>query len=356
VKECFDEYDESAEDRHRRRQLTVEAIVPAALALIHAYENAAPGMYDRTETRTLGELVEEEGYAATLEEVSAYFEESAASAGAKNFSLAKTIIPIDCSAIRDAASDALGDVFDIIGEALNHFDVDLVILSGRPARLPAITEMLADRFAVGPNQLVALHNYRPGTWFPFSATESGRISDPKTAVVVGALLCTYAQGSLEDFFYESDAIQMRSTARYLGFLGTEGKMTNQNVLFEPPAGRRQLDSEKDVEHYGSRPIGSRQLPFERWVTAPLYLLSFDARGTQPQLPIKVTLARTLDEVDPDDTFAKKLESEASKEQIAIVQAEDSSDAARNVKDRMVLSFRTIASETHWLDTGVLTLP
>jgi hypothetical protein len=350
VKGCFDEY-LSAEERHSRWKLTLEAIVPAALGLIHEYEKAAPGMYNRIETRSLGELVQEEGSAENLAEVSRYIEERAASAGAKDFSLARTEIPVDHTAIRDAVRDSLSDVFDVLGEALDHFDVDLLILSGRPARMPAIAEMLADRFPVSPNKIVAMHDYRPGTWFPFGATESGRISDPKTAVVVGALLCTYAQDSLEDFFYKSDEIQMRSTARYLGFLSQEGKMSKENVLFEPPP---PMEADEECEHYGPRAIGSRQLPFERWVTAPLYLLSVDTRNGQAILPAKITLTRTLDEVDPDDNFAKKLESEASKEQIAVVQAEDRQ--ARNIMSKVTLSFRTIDSEAHWLDTGILTPP
>jgi hypothetical protein len=362
AKSSFDDNvpDMTAEDKHRRRQLVTEALVPTALALVHAYETAGPGLYDRVEMRPLGELVQQEGQGTSLPEVATYFEERAAARGATNFKLAETEIPIDCQAMRDSVNLALGEVLDIMSEALNHFDVDVVILSGRPARIPAVTELLADRFPVPPNRIVPMHLYRAGTWYPFRATASGRIADPKTAVVVGALLCTYAQNQLEDFFYDNELLQMRSTIRYIGTLDNNGKLTEKNVLFEPPDDpSRPAPNEAKFSYYSIRQIGSRQLPHSRWITAPLYQLSVktgDRRDAAVRPPIHVTVARTVEEIDPDDAFAKKLEAEASKEQIKIIEAEDSSPSPRNLTSRMVLSFRTIASEAYWLDTGVLNFP
>jgi hypothetical protein len=353
--------DLTAEDKHRRRELVTEALVPAALALVHAYESAGPGLYERTDNQSLGELVSQEGRGEGLREVASYLEERAVARGATGFSLAATEIPIDCQMMRAAVNDALGEVFDILAEALDHFDVDVVILSGRPTRMPAVAELLADRFAVPPNRIIPLHRYRAGTWYPFRATENGKIADPKTAVVVGALLCTYAQGQLDDFYYDAELIQMRSTARYIGVLGNDGKLSNENVLFESPADAKGPvpSAEKRFDHWGIRQIGSRQLPLERWITAPLYHLSIktgDRNDVPVRQPVHVVVSRTVEEIDPDDKFAKKLEAEASKEQIKVIEAEDSSPSARNVTQRMVLSFRTIGSDAYWLDNGVLNFP
>jgi hypothetical protein len=363
LKSSFDDDvpDLTAEDKHRRRELVTEALVPTALALVHAYEAAGPGLYERADVQTLGELVRQEGHGKGLQEVASYLEERASGRGATNFSLAETEIPIDCQMMRAAVNDALGEVFDILAEALDHFDVDVIILSGRPARMPAVTELLTDRFPAAPNRIVPLHRYRAGTWYPFRATENGRIADPKTAVVVGALLCAYAQGQLDDFYYDAELIQMRSTAQYIGILGNDGKLSDQNVLFEAPADGTGSapDAEKRFDHWGIRQIGSRQLPLERWITAPLYQLSIktgDRNDVPIRQPIHVIVSRTVEEIDPDDKFAKKLEAEASKEQIKIVEAEDSSPSARNVTQRMVLSFRTIGSDAYWLDNGVLNFP
>ncbi len=339
----------TAEDEHRRWQITTEALVPAALALLHAYESAPPGLYDRIETRTLADLVRQEGQIRNLDRVADFIEGRARDAGARDFKLAETPVPIDCHLMRSAVNDAMGQVFDIMSETLDHFDVDALILSGRPARLPAVYELIADRFALPPSRIVPLHRYRAGNWFPFRATETGRIADPKTAVVVGALLCNYANAQLSGFYFQTEQIRMRSTAQYIGALDGDGKMKSENVWFTPGG-----DSEKPIEFYGTRLIGARQLPHERWVTAPLYQLSIDTNGGEIRQPITIDVLREIDEVDPDDTFARLLEAEASKEQIKIQSAVD--PTGRNAKQRMILNFRTIGSDAYWLDTGILRIP
>src|SRR3981189_1371479 len=65
-----------------------------------------------------------------------YVERAAAEWGAKNFKLADVDVPVDCEQIRGAVEATLGEVFDNIAEAVHHFDCDVVLLSGRPSRLP----------------------------------------------------------------------------------------------------------------------------------------------------------------------------------------------------------------------------
>lgn len=357
--------DMTAEHKHRRHRLVVEALVPVALALIHAYENAGSGIYGRSETRTFGDLAAQELRGGDLGSVVAYIEEEAERCGASGFRLAETELEIDGDAMRSAVNDELGQVFDILGEALDHFDVDVVLLSGRPSRMPAVVELLADRCSVSPNRLVPLHQYRAGTWYPFRSPGSGKIADPKTAVVVGALLCTYATGELDGFYYDTRLLQLRSTASFIGVLGDDGKLSEDNVFFRGAPGDAavprspQAEALHSFQHLGTRQIGSRQLSFPRWVTAPLYQLSVKPGGGRHgeiKQPVLVTVSRTVEEIDPDEPFAKRIVAEASKEQIKIETAIDDEGRGNDVKSRMALSFRTTGSDAYWLDSGVLHLP
>jgi hypothetical protein len=355
LRACFDS-SRTAEDEHRRWQITTEVMVPAALALLHAYESAPPGLYDRIETRTLADLVRQEGQVRNLDRVADFIERRAHDAGAKAFRLAETPVHIDCDLMRSAVNDAMGQVFDIMSETLDHFDVDVLVLSGRPARLPAVSELIADRFALPPSRIVPLHRYRAGNWFPFRATETGRIADPKTAVVVGALLCNYAHAQLSGFYFQTDRILMKSTAQYIGVLDGDGKMKSENVWFPPPPRTGELQEIEDIPFYGTRLIGSRQLPHERWVTAPLYQLSIDTTGPDlvPQ-PVRITVERKIDDPDPARPD-QLLEAEARMEQIQIKAARDAT--GKSAKERMKLTFRTIDSDAaaYWLDTGLLRIP
>ena len=117
-------------------------------------------------------------------------------------------------------------------EAINHFDCDVVLLSGRPSQLPAINQLVADALAVPPNRLIAMHRYRPGPWYPFLERNGMRIADPKTTTVVGGTVCALADRRIRNFMVYTNKLQMRSTAKYIGVLEGNGKLAEDGVLFD----------------------------------------------------------------------------------------------------------------------------
>ena len=95
-------------------------------------------------------------------------------------------------------------------------------------------------------------------------------------------------------------------------------------------------------------LGYRQIPFDRWVATPLYLLRLLDDGKIPK-PVEVELARGSS--DETEDFAS---TEAAREEIWIESA--TSAAGADVTKNMVLELNTMkGAGGYWLDTGLLTI-
>lgn len=345
--------DMSEQDKHGRQQFVSRVLRPIGLDLLAAYE-AVESEVGAAESRTVAELVAAGRLAAVPAAVAAYLGGGAARRAGVEIALDALAIPFDVAAVRDAVTAVLGDVFGNVAEALSHFDPDVVLLAGRPSRLPATVDLVVDRLAVAPDRVLPLHRYRVGSWYPFKTRDNTRISDPKTATVVGGMLCALAQRQIVNLTIDTDRLTLRSTAAVLGTMENSGRIRDEAVLFAaaPEPGQ---EPEASLRYFAPTRIGYRQLPLERWTATPLYKLTLAAEAPRPRLPVTVTLRRGA----PDDEYgfedADKLHAgEARKEELQVVQADDAD--GRNYRNLLRLALDTMAAdEGYWLDTGILTV-
>jgi hypothetical protein len=344
------------QDKHLRRQYVLRVLKPAALALLAIYETAPERHLAMIETRTIGELVAQlkDASGTFAGRIADYVEDAAVEWGAKDFHIADVEIPIDFDRIRAAVETTLGDVFDNIAEAVHHFDCDVVLLSGRPTRLPATIDLFINKLAVSPDRVIPLSDYPPGEWYPFGGSSRFPIGDPKTATVVGCMLCSLAERQITNFTLYTQRLAMHSTANYIGVIERDGKMRATNVLFNSNDADANVPKEATVDWFAPMPIGFRQLPLERWVVTPIYRIKtvdgLSAHGIER--PVTVTLERELPEelsIYESEHFAA---GEAKKEELRIVEATARNGA--NVSRSFGLVFDTLGTdEAYWLDTGIL---
>ena len=114
---------------------------------------------------------------------------------------------------------------------LHLYDCDALLLTGRPSRWHGIVDTVFAELPVPPDRILPMGEYRVGGWYPFSDA-LGRMTDPKTTVVVGAILCTLAEGQLEGFSFDPSTLRLRSTARYIGEMELSGQIKRPKVWFE----------------------------------------------------------------------------------------------------------------------------
>jgi hypothetical protein len=352
---CFgiDRVDMSELDRHLRRQCVTRVLRPAAIAVLQAAENADWAEEEQTKSLTLRDMIIAAG--STVDDPAAgrairYVDDAASKEGATSFSLLDTRVDIQLHDVRNAVAAIFGDVFDNLAEIVDHLDCDLVLFAGRPSRLPAVVELFVNKLPVAPHNVIALGNYQAGPWYPFASLRNFTISDPKTVTVTGAMLAQLAQRDIENFTVFLDRLKHRSCAQQIGLLsGTGQQLRTADVKFKfdsaRPAGFQETAT---YPYYAPVRLGYRQIPFDRWVATPLYLLRLLDDGKIPK-PVEVELARGTSD-DPDD-FTR---TEAAKEEIRIESA--TSAAGADVTKSMVLELNTMKGAAgYWLDTGLLTI-
>lgn len=77
-------------------------------------------------------------------------------------------------------------LFEVLSKLVVAFDVDLVILSGKPSELPGVRNLLAEVLPLLPSKIISVKDYQIGDWYPYQ--EGGRIYDAKTVTASGVAL------------------------------------------------------------------------------------------------------------------------------------------------------------------------
>ena len=335
---------------------------PIALRLLADAETSEPGV-DAMPVRTLDEIFAAAAHgpvrSETRQRLLQFLEAPARASGAADFALERCTFQCDLEVIRACVVAVLDAVFDNLSEALHALDCDVVLLSGRPSRLAGVVDLLVGKLGVSPDRVIPLHQYQAGAWYPFRDRDNRRIGDPKTTTAVGGMLCALAESQLTNFTMFTNRLGLRSTAKYIGELESDGRLEDTRVAFRDVDLDRKRSSSDEVatlRYYAPMRLGYRQLAVERWIATPLYRLRLrpgvDLRTLR--LPIDVTLERSPEVVADDEGPDALLLSEAIKEDFRIVSAIDQNGL--DLTNRMDLVLDTLGSEQgYWLDTGILSV-
>ncbi len=239
------------------------------------------------------------------------------------------------------------DSFLDIADTMRQLGVDKVLLTGRTSMHPAVLNIFTEVCPCPAQDIIAMHTYK-ATWYPFADTK-GRISDPKSTVVVGAMLIALSDSHFSRFVIPDQSFAMKSTANYIGRMEQDGQILAQNIIFKE-AENTSYQADQPVKMAAKIYIGGRQFETERWVTSPLYKLDFvgTPRHKRPY-SVKIEKREPFDD-DGDANTDTRLVAEAVKEQLEIEEVEDAEGNLISPKE-VSLQLRTLRSDEYWLDTG-----
>ena len=350
---------QTQQDRLLRGQWVRQIAMPVGLGILEAYEKASLESGTATFTCKIKDFLPKD---LPGPKVISYVEGPLRSAlarmnpsEAEKFSLLDFDLPVNLHEVDRTVRQTIGQILADLCEVVHLYGCDLLLLTGRPSCWPAVAGAPLAKLPVPPDRVIPMHRYRVGNWYPF-ANSLGSIEDPKTTVVVGAIICALAEGHLEGFSFDTIALKLKSTARYIGELDKNGQLLEGRVWFEPDVDNpAEVEMSKEVEFNTPMAIGFRQLAAPRWTTTRLYSLEYtdqDAVGRAKNLhPYKVTLSFTMREeteatVSDDGSMARD-EGELT---IAEVERNDGSSGMGDLNVRL----QTLSEEEgYWLDTGVL---
>jgi len=186
---------------------------------------------------------------------------------------------------KEVISKVVESTFDTlagkISTMMSYYGCDIVLLSGRPTSLKPLADLFLKYYAVSPNRLITLNNYRIGTWYPFH-DRKGYFKDAKSIVAVGAMIGNYAftRGSLEGFSLDlSELIEkMLPTTEY--FAVSE----NKEAFIQPELNNATVE----VTQLPLR-IWTRQLNSSSYPTRPFYMLDFNRDRIEERMKNKFGL-------------------------------------------------------------------
>jgi len=164
-----------------------------------------------------------------------------------------------------------------ISTVLSYYGCDIVLLSGRPTSLKPLSDLFLKYYAVSPNRLITLNNFRIGTWYPFQ-NGKGYFKDSKSIVAIGAMIGYYASTrGLDGFFLDlSDLI-----SKTLPTTDFFAKSENDKPFLTPELNNATID----VSQLPLR-IWTRQLNSPKYPTRPFYLLNFNEEFIKERIKIK----------------------------------------------------------------------
>ena len=128
-------------------------IRPAASAFLDLYQDLPQGVAGAGLHRArLGDLVERGG--GRLEPVGGQVEAMATRQGAEGFDLAGVCVDLSPRAVSRLLDAHLEPLFARVAEVVEHYDCDLLLLTGPFSRLPRLKEQLVNRLALAPHRIV----------------------------------------------------------------------------------------------------------------------------------------------------------------------------------------------------------
>jgi hypothetical protein len=338
--------------KNLRAQFTQQILQPIALAILTALESSPSG------------AVEEQ----IIIDTAAVFKPSILNPDVISFleavprdnagwSIASTDFHFQREALERSITTAMSPYLIDLMEVVSQLDCDFMLITGRPSCLPAIQSIFLSNPPIPPHRIIPMNKYKIGRWYPFLDLQ-GKIGDPKTTGVVGALLAAVSEGNMLNFHFRSRLLKPASTINYIGPMNLDRQILNANLFFNGAnLDKDRADEMEEFFHFASPVyLGFRQIDVDRWKTTPLYYLSFSSqeaasRAVQAGLPYSITLNYRrpgASETDGDPNF----HNEGIMEIAEITSANGTPVPRRDIE----IIFKTLWDvEGHWLDTGLFAL-
>lgn len=343
-----------------RQQLTLQIFAPLALAILHRYEVYRPESGSEQIATTFGALLQ----TPPTQKVLDYVDDAVRIgqlASEMPFSILEVPLSVDLAQLHKDFVDPRSARMNIchslraLCEVLWHYNCDILLLTGRPSRLPGIQSLFRQLQPVPPARILPLHGYETGAWYPFN--KKGRIDDPKTTAAVGAMLCLLADKSrLNNFYFRTANFHPYSTIRYLGLLDGNNVIKDSNIAYrdiELDAEDFELDEQQGFEARGEVRLGFRQLDNERWPASALYNLKIN----KPELARELTGDAVMHiKLAAERSRATRNEQAVSPEKFQLNMLEVPDARGSYSKRDLTLQLNTLTGnglgETHyWLDSG-----
>jgi hypothetical protein len=237
-------------------------------------------------------------------------------------------------------------LFRSMAKAVEAFDCDLVLVSGKPSELAALRNLLRAELPLLPQRILFTKDAYVGAWYPLSV--DGRIHDAKTVTVAGAALHqAIKRGLMGPGWHITRRVSPHLLTRnYWGTMPRGNHTRFGTLLLEPREDRKQSRLQ-----IGDR-LGRRMLPADTR-PEPVYQLHWRDRSRYRSGgdPVNALLEVTLERVAPAAWGATDADQAPQSESLRIASVDGTWNGQPVAAQDVELSLCTLETESHWLDTG-----
>lgn len=276
---------------------------------------------------------------------------------------------------KKVVSGIVEKVFDsLIGKIsslLSYYDCDIVLLSGRPTSLKPLSDLFMKYYAISPNRLKSMNDYRVGRWYPEDKRypyidSNGNFLNPKSIVTTGAMIAQIAEnGGLDGFSLDLSELKNRllPTTNYFGKLN-EDSLIYLNTIITPG----QNHSTIEITSLPFR-IGVKQLDISSYPSRPFYTFDYNNFKIEDRV-----LGRFETDEPPINEVQKEIQKEKDKirrgmpikvtisrdisEDIETLILDDVTDKEGNTmnKNFFIMQVQSMSElESFWLDSGLFSI-
>ncbi|MDR1937446.1 MAG: virulence factor SrfB [Tannerellaceae bacterium] len=256
-----------------------------------------------------------------------------------------------------------------ISSLFSHYACDIVLLSGRPTSLKPLTDLFLKHYAISPNRLKTMNNYRVGHWYPEDKRYkyidgNGKFTNPKSIITTGAMIGQIAEnGGLNGFALNLQELKDRLLPKtnYFGILNEQLIYTDTIIS---------LENNNATIEVSSLPlrIGVRQLDIPAYPSRPFYTLDFDdyklEYRVKDRLPDENNMNVIQSSVDAEKQKIRRnmplkvtVKREAN-EDVERLWIEEIVDREGNALSQNFFSLQVKSmseTENFWLDSGIFSL-
>lgn len=263
--------------------------------------------------------------------------------------------------VTNAIQKAFESLLQQIATIMYAHGCDIILLSGRPASLPAVRNIFLKYYPTSPNRLILLNDYYVGHWFPFGGN-TGYIKDSKTIVAMGAVIAHYASeaSNLYDFHIDTSKLDklLESTVNYV-----ESVQPPYSHILTPEVSVCDIKVSKLPCQ-----LKIKQVDFKTYPCRMLYNIDYNLKTLERKIrnradandenitddDVRYRLHAEKDRLSPKLPYTLRIERNADDvEELNVVQILDRNGDDVITPDSVGINIQSMGIDGHyWLDSGV----
>jgi len=233
-------------------------------------------------------------------------------------------------------------LFNNYAKIIARFEVDMVVVTGKPSELPEVKKLLSECLPIMPNRIISAKDYPVGDWYPFE--RNGKIYDAKTVTAVGAALHrAILDGKIDKWKITFNLFDGMQTDNYSWVL--LGKEQGDPIL---PQGRKYATMTLQI----NQRIGKTLLPGAQ-KPDPVYIFTWKNRTESKnwlQETIKVKIERVPPPKNPDQSLSYKAEKLRITEAEGVITDPVTGESIKLGPQHVTLKLNTLEEEEFWMDS------